>query len=67
MRGKLNFSFCLHYIELKRRGWIEKFFDNFNYARQAGSSVVLQMNLCDEYVDYFDEIKSICLERTSFG
>lgn len=63
MRGKLNFSFSLHYIELKRRGWIEKFFDNFNYARQAGSSVVLQMNLCDEYVDYFDEIKSICLER----
>lgn len=50
MRGKLNFSFSLHYIELKRRGWIEKFFDNFNYVRQAGSSVVLQMNLCDEYV-----------------
>jgi hypothetical protein len=31
--------------------------------RKAGASVLLQLNLCDAYVPYIDEIKQISMER----
>ena len=59
----LHFSFSLHYLELKRLNLLDTFFDNFNNVRQAGASVLLQINLCDEYMPYIDEIKKISLDN----
>ena len=62
--NRLHFSFSFHYTELKRLGWINKFFDNIDFVKENGASFLLQINLCDEYIPFLDEIKSISLERT---
>lgn len=61
--ARLHFAFSLHYIELKRLNALERFFDNVDRIRKNGCSFVIQINLCDEYYPYLDEIKRICMER----
>lgn len=60
---RLHFSFSFHYLELKKMNLIDKFFENINYVKSLGCSFVLQLNLCDEYVPFIDEIKKISLEK----
>lgn len=59
----LHFAFSLHYLELKRTGNLEKFFNNVNLVRNAGCSFVVQVNLCDEYLPFLDEIKKLCVKN----
>lgn len=59
----LHFAFSLHYLELLRLKLLDDFFENVNYVRNAGASIVVQLNLCDEYIPYIEEIKKICLEK----
>lgn len=42
---------------------VNRFFSNIDKVRSAGCSFVLQINLVDEYLPYWDEIKSVSLER----
>lgn len=44
-------------------GWIGRFFENVKYVKSLGCSFVVQLNLCDEYEPYFDEIKKTCLDN----
>jgi organic radical activating enzyme len=60
---RLHVSFSFHYCELKKDGMLDTFFCNFNLMRSAGASVLLQMNLVDEYIDLIDEIKKCCIEN----
>jgi len=60
---RLNFAFSFHYLELLRLNLLDTFFNNINIIRNLGCSFVLQLNLCDEYIPYIDEIKKISLER----
>lgn len=60
---RLNFSFSFHYNELVRLNLIETFFYNINRVKEAGCSFVLQINLCDEYLDVWNDIKRICINR----
>lgn len=59
----LNISFSCHYVELKKHNMVNRFFSNIDKVRSAGCSFVLQINLVDEYLPYWDEIKSVSLER----
>lgn len=59
----LHFAFSFHYLELKRLGLLDTFFDNVNMVRSMGASIMVQINLCDEYIPYLEEIKNICIER----
>lgn len=59
----LHFSFSMHYVELKEKGVLDSFFGNIEKARKAGCSILLQINLADEYVPYWDEIKRISKEK----
>lgn len=61
--SRLHFAFSLHYNELLRLGLLETFFDNIRKVRQAGCSFVLQINLCDEYLEQWDAIKEICIRE----
>lgn len=61
--GHLHLAFSLHYIELKKHGWIERYFENVLKMRKAGASVLVQFNLCDEYMPHLEEIKLLCLEK----
>lgn len=60
----LHISFSLHYFELVRLNLLDTFFDNITKLREVGASVLLQMNLCDEYISAIDEIKKVSIERT---
>jgi hypothetical protein len=60
---RLHFAFSFHYLELKRLNLIETFFANVNMVKDAGASFLIQINLCDEYVPFLDEIKRSCIEN----
>ena len=60
----LNFSFSFHYLELIRVNKLEVFFDNIKKVKSAGCSFVLQINLCDEYMPYWEDIKKISVKET---
>ena len=59
----LNFSFSFHYLELLRTNRLSEFFGNIRKIREAGCSFVLQINLYDGYVPYWEEIKQISLRE----
>lgn len=62
-RKRLHFSFSLHYLELKQRGKIEDFFENVKKVQKCGCSFFVQLNLCDEYEPFLDEISEICVRE----
>lgn len=62
--SKLHFSFSFHYLELLRTNRITAFFENIRKVRRAGCSFILQINLCDEYIPYWEDIKQISLHET---
>lgn len=60
---QMHFSFSLHYTELKRLNLLPIFFDNIKKVRKAGCSILLQINLVDEYIPYWEEIKKISIKN----
>lgn len=60
---RLHIAFSFHYLELLRINRLEEFFQNVLFMRGLGSSIVVQINLCDEYEPYLNEIRSICQDR----
>ena len=64
--SRLHFSFSFHYTELLRLNLLDVFFDNIVYVRNCGASFLYQMNLCDEYLPYIDEIKRISYEKLGY-
>ena len=59
----LHLSFSFHYVELAQRGWIDRFFENVQKMKIAGASILVQFNLCDEYIPHLDTIKTLCVEK----
>lgn len=60
---RLHFSFSLHYNELLKLKMVDIFFDNVNYVKKLGCSFIVQLNLCDEYMEHIKEIKKICIKK----
>lgn len=60
---RLHFSFSFHYIELKRTNNIKVFFENIKKLKSKDCSFLIQVNLCDEYIPYLEEIKKECIEN----
>ena len=60
---RMHFSFSLHYLELKRLNLLDIFADNVNKVKAAGCSIMVQINLCDQYIKVEDEIKSFCINK----
>ena len=63
MHSRLHISFSFHYLELKNKNLLDVFFDNIRTVREAGCSILLQINLCDDYMPYWDEIKRLSVEH----
>ena len=59
----LEFKFSFHYLELKRLGIMDSFFDNVNKMRNAGCSFTIELMPYDELIPYIDDIKRICVEK----
>ena len=51
-RERILFKFSFHYLELKKRKLLEKFFDNVNMMRQAGCSISVELTPSDIYIPY---------------
>lgn len=62
-RARLHFSFSLHYLELKKKNLLERFAQNVNKVRAAGCSFLVQINLYDGYMPYWNEIGKFCIEH----
>lgn len=60
---RLHFAFSFHYNELVRLHMLNTFFGNVKKVRKAGCSFLVQINLCDEYLNDWDEIKNICIKE----
>lgn len=63
LRSRLHIAFSLHYLELKRLNLLDCFWENVNRVKDAGISILVQINLCDEYIPYWDEIKAMCINK----
>lgn len=59
----LNVSFSCHIVELKKHKMVDRFFSNIMKVREAGCSFVLQINLVDEYLPYWNEFKELALKN----
>ncbi len=59
----LHFSFSFHYVELLKKNLVDTFFENIKKVKDSDCSFLLQINLADEYVPYWEEIKRISLEK----
>lgn len=60
---RLHISFSFHYLELKQKKLIDKFFENINRMKAAGCSILVQLNMCDEYEPFFNDIFELCVEN----
>lgn len=60
---RLHFSFSLHYLELIKTKNLEKFTENVKKMREAGCSILIQLNLYDGYISHIDEIKKFCIKN----
>ena len=58
----LFFKFSYHYLELKRRGWIERFFENVLKMKAAGASFTVEITPTDELMPFIEEVKSTCIQ-----
>ena len=61
--SRLHVSFSFHYLELKKKNLIDTFFSNIKKIRLAGASILLQLNLCDSYVPYIEEIQKLSISH----
>lgn len=61
--SRIHFSFSLHYNELVRLNLLDTFFDNVNLVKKCGSSFIVQLNLCDSYIDRKEDIKQVCMDK----
>lgn len=60
---RLFIKFSFQYLELKRLKMLDKFFDNINKIKNAGSSFTVEITPNDELVPYIEEVKAISMEK----
>jgi len=56
----LHFSFSFHYLELLNKNLLDVFFDNVKKCKTKGASIMVQFNMCDEYLPHLETIKNLC-------
>ncbi len=61
--SRLFFKFSFHFLELKRLGWLDRFFENVERMKESGASFTVEVTPSDELIPYIDELKSVCMER----
>lgn len=63
LRHRLGFKMSFHYLELKSKKMLKKYFDNVKMIRDAGSTFSVELTSNDEYEPYIDEIKKVCMDE----
>lgn len=60
---RLFFKFSYHYLELKKKGLLNRFFNNIRRMRDAGASFTLEATPSDELIPYIDEMKNVAIQE----
>lgn len=60
---RLFFKFSYHYLELKKKNLLERFFANIRKVRDAGCSFTLEATPSDEWIPYIDEMKKAAMDN----
>lgn len=60
---RLFFKFSYHYLELKRKNLLDRFFANIKKVRDAGCSFTLEATPSDEWIPYIDEMKQVAIDN----
>ena len=60
---RLMIKFSFHYLELKKRGWLDLFFNNVAKIRAAGASISVELTPSDEMIPHIDEAIALCQAR----
>lgn len=63
LRSRIFIKFSFHYIELKKRNMLDRYFANVNKAHNAGISLTVELVASDNNVKHIEEIKNICMEK----
>ena len=59
----VEFKCSLHYLELEKRGLLDRFAENVNAAWAAGASCNVEITPSDELVPRIPEVKAYCMEN----
>ena len=59
----MEFKCSFHYLELKKKGLLDRFAENVNRAWKAGASVNIEVTPSDELIPYIDELKEFSMEH----
>ena len=59
-KERLFLKISFHYLELKKKNWIEKYFNNVSMVKNAGISFTVELTPGDVYIPYISEIKEVC-------
>lgn len=60
---RLLIKFSFQYLELKRLGWFDRFFDNVRKMRSAGASISVELTPSDEMIPYIEDALARCREQ----
>ena len=59
---RLEFKCSFHYLELKKKNYLERYASNVHKIWDAGCSANIEITPCDEMIPYINEIKSFSLD-----
>ncbi|GLB24134.1 hypothetical protein LXJ15735_03750 [Lacrimispora xylanolytica] len=60
---RLFFKCSFHFLELKRKGLMDTYFQNIQLIRMMGASFSVEFCASDNLEEYIDEIKDICMKE----
>lgn len=63
LKERLFFKASLHYRELKRRGLLSLFAENFRMLRESHIATTMEIVTHDGVLDELDELKAYCMEN----
>lgn len=63
LRERLGFKFSYHYLELKRLGKLDVFFENAKKIHAAHSSVCIEAGAFDDCAPFVDEMRDRCYQE----
>lgn len=60
---RLFFKFSYHYMELRKRNLLDKFWGNIRKMKEAGASFTLELTPYDDLIPHIDDIKQRAMEE----
>ena len=59
----IEFKCSFHYLELKKKGFLDRFAENVKKIWAAGASANIELVPCDELIPYIEEVKKYSYEN----